>query len=201
MAYLSYPINNYPDTCATITLPSVLAEFCIRADETELDNESEVNMILLSEVDPDNPENPLYVPTDLTSLVAWNAAIDNAGDGIKQIYCIGDLPQPSGGNRRVSNNREIIGEKDFVLNVDIDDVNNTNYDASIALEGGHDMFMWYTTLGRKLYGSTATNMKGIRCKLLVNDILLASGNDSYEVLKWQFAWSHVHKPWRMESPF
>ena len=198
----AYTIISSEATCTDAVFGAWSAEPCTDAAEVELNNESEIAMILMSDPDDTDPTIPKYKPTDFTSLSAWETAIDNAGSGIKRLYCVGDMPEPNTNSRKVSNGRESVGDKNFILNVDIDDVNNTNYDESMKHEKGKQVFLWFVTLGKKLYGTkVGSHENGILCNLSANNIILNRGEGNYEVLRLQFTWDAPHKPWRMNSPF
>ena len=194
----AYPKATDAANCAALTLPNVLAEDCVDADSVEVDNESEIQFLLMSEVDPANPDAPLYKPTDVTSAAAWATAIVNTGAGIKKLYVIGDMPVPSKTTRQVSGGRKRVGKKQFVANLDVDDTNNTTYDASRIIEGGAEVFIWLVTKGNKLYGADAIYSNGIRA-FIDNDIDLQRG-DAYESIKITAEWEAFEKPPRIDWP-
>jgi len=170
------------DACSD-NLPAV--EFSICAPEI---NQGEIDAIFVT-----NVGNPLTDETDAAEWATRMAAI--GATKIIELHVIGDKPAPEENNIMISRNIEVPGNKGHVINVEIQQTNQVNYDFLRAMECGKQVLVWYRTSGGLLYGGAA----GIPGSLKLNEIITKSRK---EIITFQgtFKWSAKHHPCRTLSP-
>ena len=138
----------------------------------------EIGWIYLTNVD-----NPL---TDWTDIGEWNPRLNNTStdtDAIRFFYVAGDKPPAEVNESKISLCRTVYSEKTHTVNFDIDETNNTNYDAMRQIECGGTYLAWYAT-PNKLYGGNA----GIEVEIGMNHNITRGCTEINLIpgtLKWQ----------------
>lgn len=163
--------------CDSRTIPTVEFDDC-----NPKVHESEITDIYFAKEDPLNPGQPATGSIDWSSAAAIEAAF-NGTNGFR-ITVVGDKPPAEPNQRVISKRRTVNGKKKFTINADIDETNDTNYEAMRKLECGGEWFFWYVILGAKVYGGPL----GIKGNVADADDVLERGEGSFErfpiVLNW-----------------
>lgn len=178
--------------CSTDTNPTVLFNECA---ENVVENLSEIVGVLISMPTEADPTVPEFVPVDVTDLAAWEAAI-TAGT-VNHEFVIGDKPATEQEERPISRGRTKVGDKKHLINIDVDENTDENYDAMRQRQDRPIVFIWYYTLGGKIYGSTT----GIKSKITKADEVLGRGADTYALIQYAIEWEAATNPPRDDSPF
>lgn len=188
-----YTLPTFTGDCdQTFVLPTTDFNDCPEAVEQD---KSEIAGVIIALPDAADPNVAAITVVDETDLAEWEIHLATAN--ADHYYGIGDKPKPEFTNRVISRGRETRGEKNFVLNFDIDETTDENYETMRNYEGKPTVFMWYYTLGNKIYGGTT----GIKCTVDEADAVNARGADSYEVYPLIFKWRSKGHPPRNTSPF
>lgn len=146
-------------TCASVNLPAVKADFC----------NPNVNFGQIDKIYLGYPSNPMV---DWTSLVEWNARLDNTTladlTKIRYLHVIGDKPAAASNELKISVNRRIYTPKIHTVNIKVDETGSENYALLLWLEAnvGQTLAVWYQC-GKYLYGGNS----GIPCTLTLDDVL------------------------------
>lgn len=177
-------------TCETITcsdacddnLPAV--DFTICAPEV---NSGEIDAIFLT-----NIGNSL---TDENSLVEWTGRLAATDDTkIIELHVIGDKPAATENEIVISRNTIVSGNKDHVINIEIQQTNHTNYEFMRSMECGRKVLGWYRTSGGKLYGGK----DGIEMTVRLNHIIPKS-NKEITIFAGTAKWSAKFHPCETDS--
>jgi len=136
--------------------------------------------------------------TNVELLAEWTARLsetDTGADKIRELTIIGDLPIPEQTEQTISGDRTVVGFKQFVLNVRIDETNDTNYNFLLQYECNVKIKAWFETADGVLYGGN----EGIEGTLRLNNMIPEARTDvaSFQgTLKWKNQFS----PLRCASP-
>lgn len=173
-----------PTTCAS-ALPEV--QFSICAPVT---NFGQVAKMYIG--------NDGYPLTDENDLAEWttraNLAISDPSR-IMELSMIGDVPLPTGNEIALSRGRTAQGAKDRVLNIKVDETNDTNYEMMRSFECGKTVRVWYETYSGKLYGGAT----GILGTVTLGEVI-PEGTTDLVIFQGTFKWKHKFSPCRTESP-
>ena len=146
-----------PSDCST--LPAVAFDTC--APELHW---GEVTKLYVAAADADDFAN-------VEDVTEWNTRLDQSavatGDEIRELTVIAELPEPEQTETPVSGDRTAVGFKNFTLNFDIDETNDTNYNFLLTLECNLSFKIWYETSDGMLYGGN----EGIPATLRANQII------------------------------
>jgi hypothetical protein len=142
--------------------------------------------------------NDGYPLTDENDLAEWQARAALAQSDparIMELSVIGDHPLPAANEIPLSRGRITNGAKDRVINLTIDETNQTNYEMMRAFECGKTVRAWYETYGGLLYGGT----EGILGSITLGEVITAN---TTELITFQgtFKWKSKFSPCRTESP-
>lgn len=180
--------------CIDLTIPTT----CISPlPETDFNicapvvNVGEIEEILFT-----NIGSPL---TDETSPTEWATrkglpAIDPTK--IISLICQAEKPAATANEITISQNIIITPSKEHVINGDVHQTNDKNYNAMRQFEFARKVLIWYRTAGGKLYGGP----KGIEASISINEVIPKSRKElSYFAftIKWE---AKLH-PCRTNSPF
>lgn len=125
-------------------------------------------------------------------------------DLIRQLTVIGDKPAPAETAYAASNNRSFILDRPRLINVTIDETNDSNYDLMRATECGIGLSgkFWYVA-GGYLYGgkSGLTNGIGGQKPVLKLNQVLDRGVEAVATFAGTIAWGNVKSERRVVSPF
>lgn len=126
-------------------------------------------------------------------------------DLIRRLTVIADKPASTDVTKAVSNNRVITVDRTRVINVTIDEVNDSNYDLMRKTECGNGLSVkaWYLTAGGYLYGGVEGILSGLggQKPVLKLQPIFERGTDSIETLAGTLSWSNVKSEPRVKSPF
>lgn len=128
----------------------------------------------------------------------WAARIDNAStdpDAIRELTVIGEKPRPEANAVDISNGRKAYGNRNYTLNVTIDDNSDDNYNFARYTGCNGTYLMWYATIGGYLYGNNA----GIKASFILDEVNPVGPND-FATLQGEITWKSKLAPVRMLSP-
>jgi hypothetical protein len=141
--------------------------------------------------------------TDWTSGAEWAANIDNAGSAatdIRQLRIIGEWPEPESNEKIISGNRRYLGVKTFVVNFEIDETNDTNYEFLRSNECSGNYSVWLESsnssgVAGKLYGDN----DGIEAFVKLN-LVIARDENEHDRFMGTITWQSQFHPKRITSP-
>lgn len=174
-----------PSDCST--LPAVAFDTC--APELHW---GEVTKLYVAAADADDFAN-------VEDVTEWNTRLDQSavatGDEIRELTVIAELPEPEQTETPVSGDRTAVGFKNFALNFDIDETNDTNYNFLLTLECNLSFKIWYETSDGMLYGGN----EGILATLRANQVI---PKERTELVKFVGVarWKSQTSPLRCVSP-
>lgn len=135
---------------------------------------------------------------DWTSLTVWNArkALDPTSDtdAIIDLTVMGDLPVAETEEIEISLGRKIQSPASFVVNFDIDDVSDTNYDLMRFLECNVVVKMWFSA-NEVLFGGNT----GIEATIQ-NKYQIERGQKSVQKIVGTVKWEAKFSPERTTNP-
>lgn len=183
MSVLLYP--TCPADCAG-ALPDPLFNECAPTV-----GYGEISKIYLAKADAD-------VLTNVEDLAEWitKLALGIAdGNAIRAYTVIGDLPEPEATEVVISGNRTIRGFKKFTLAFEIDEDNDTNYQAHLTFECNTKFKMWFETADGMMFGGN----EGIEVSILTNYII-PRGRTEVRKIMGKATWESKKSPLRNISP-
>jgi hypothetical protein len=137
-------------------------------------------------------------PLVIADLAEWTARIDNSGTGnvddIRDLTVSADLPVPEQTEILISDNRKIYGKKNFVINADIDDVTDANYEFMRTMECGVTIRMWYATEDLMFGG-----FEGIEAYVKFG-YAIERGYDTIHKITGTITWLSQYSPERVTNP-
>lgn len=139
-----------------------------------------------------------YPMINWASELEWDTRLDNdaAGAGkIRTLIVVGEKPVPGKTVKEISLGRKIDGVKSFVINFDIDETNQTNYDAIRTIECGGNFLVWYQTRDGLLYGGNS----GIEAKIAIDESIPKAYNELI-LFPGTVTWEAEFHPERITSP-
>jgi hypothetical protein len=116
-------------------------------------------------------------------------------DLIRPITVSAEKPDASMTEIDISDGRKAISNVDHVINFEIDDVSQINYDWVRQLECGYVGRFWYSTMGGHLFGGN----KGIKATIKAK-VVLAKGNDGLQKIVGTISWKSQFTEERVVSP-
>lgn len=137
-------------------------------------NESEICYVFISRPSTADPNVPEITSPDFSSPAIATTFVTPDG---AMLRCIGDLPEPEDNQRTVSLGQIVPGKKSFAPNITIDDTSDLNYEFLRMLECAPSVFIWYMTLGGKVYGDL---VNGIPATISKANAPLDRGQGNYE---------------------
>ena len=136
--------------------------------------------------------------TDIESLAEWTARLAQTGGNyasIRELTVSGDQPLPDAGEIEISNKRKVYPPKKWVLNFDIDDLTDLNYEFARTTGCNQRVKVWYAT-DDHIYGGAV----GILGDLVINP-MIERGNQSVQKMTGSFTWEYKFAPERNDSPW
>ena len=134
--------------------------------------------------------------TDVTDLSEWTANLGDTGDDkIRTIICIGEQPEPEQTEVPISGDRTVVGYKNFILNIEIDETNDTNYNFLCMSECGGKYLLWYETSDGILYGGN----EGIEASITMNQVIPREREGIVKIMA-KVSWKSIQHPFRCVSP-
>ena len=134
--------------------------------------------------DLDNWTDHLYV---------YPAAV--AIDDILEFTVIGEQPEPEQTETPISGDRIVVGYKKFILNLEIDETNDTNYEFIMASECDGKYKCNYETADGQLYGG----WEGLDVSVKMNQVIPRERAGVVKIMT-KVAWSSKNHPFRQLSP-
>lgn len=161
------------------------------------DCEPEVN---LSEIEFLIVGNTTTAPiSDLSSVAEWSSRLSNTStddpNALRIIRVVGDKPAPTDQDQIISGGRTVTVSKTHVINADVDETNQTNWDAARKLQCSGQKRLWYVTRSGHVFGGN----EGIAASLKIND-LLNRGEGEYQRLQIVATWQSKFMPERAVWP-
>lgn len=136
--------------------------------------------------------------SDETDASEWAARLDNDdtsdSDKLRLLRVIGDKPAPTDQEQQISGGRVIVVDRTHTLNADIDETNQTNYDAVRTLQCGGEVKLWYVTRSGHVFGGKT----GVGASLKVSEILNRGENEIQRfnmVATWKSKFSPERALW------
>ena len=140
--------------------------------------------------------------TDVTSLAEWNARISLDSldpDAIRRFRVVGDMPVATGDVVDISLGDKYYLEKDFVLNIELEDVSDENYDFMRYLECQFKAKAWVQTAGGDLFGGVC-GLGGANGVNFGVGLQIERGQSSLHKMMWTLTWKSKFSPERATSP-
>ena len=135
---------------------------------------------------------------DWTDLAEWTPRLDDtttpSANFIRTLTVSADLPVPEQTEITISGNRKVYSPKDFVINVDIDDVTDLNYEFMRTMECGVTVRIWYATEDLIFGGND-----GIEAYVKFG-YLIERGSDSVHKISGTITWESQFSPERETNP-
>jgi len=141
--------------------------------------------------------------TDWTSSAEWAANIENSGvavTDIRQLRVIGEWPRAEGNEKIISGGRRYLGPKTFVIELEVDETNDTNYEWVRSNECNGNYQVWIETSNNSgsagdLYGDN----DGIEAFVKADLQILRDENEHHRILI-TVTWQSQFHPKRITSP-
>jgi hypothetical protein len=175
-----------PTGCDT-GLPAV--DFDVCAPELHY---GEVAKLYIAAADADDFAN-------VEDLAEWTTRLSESvcvrGDEVRDLTVLGELPEPEQTEIAISGDRTAVGFKQFTLNFEVDETNDTNYNWLLTLECNMTFKFWYETADGMLYGGN----EGITGTIRANQVIQRERTDLVKFIgtaKWKSQFS----PLRAVSP-
>lgn len=135
--------------------------------------------------------------SDWTSLTEWLARLSNTSadvNAIRFLHVIGDKPLPEREETEISLGRKVKSPASNVINIDIDDVSDLNYEFMRVSQCNTIFKMWFSA-GDYLFGGVC----GIDA--LVNlDYIIERGTKSIQKISGTITWESKYSPERCANP-
>lgn len=143
--------------------------------------------------------NDGYPLTDENDLAEWQSRVnlpESDPARILELSIIGDVPLPTANEVALSRGRTSAGISDHVLNIEIDENNDTNYEFARQTQcGSFTKRAWYETYDGDLYGGA----KGILGTARLAEEIAQNSTDLRKI-KGTFKWKEQFQPCRTASP-
>lgn len=151
-----------PTTCAG-TLGTVAFDEC--APEVHYGEIARMYLWALDDI-------PFASQAEFDSLAHWATHLSNddtppVSDAIRTFTVIGDMPEPEQTETTISGDRVVYGFKKFVLNLEIDETNDTNYNFLLLSECGGKYKALFETADGIVYGGYS----GLEVSLKMNQVI------------------------------
>ena len=171
--------------CNQQTLPTVSF-----SDSCPEINPSEIEEIYFTEPDA-APFTDVSQPGEWATRLSQTA---NTAGSIRRLNVVGDKPAAAEQRKTISKQREVFTDATHTLNAEIDETNDTNYDAMREMQCQPKWRIWYKTRGGKNYGGN----EGILANISIRDVL--GRGDEHEKFVLTATWRSKFDPPRVTSP-
>ena len=145
----------------------------------------------------DSATPPFANQGEFDSAVHWNTHLNPSGSSltdIREFTVIGEMPEPEQTETPISGDRIVIGFKKFVLNLEIDETNETNYTFLLASECNGKYKMAFQTADGLIYGG----WRGIDVTLKMNQVIPRERSAVVKIMV-KVSWTHKNHPLRQIS--
>jgi len=133
---------------------------------------------------------------DVSALAEWTAKLADTGDDkIRTLIVIGEQPEPEQTEVPISGDRVVTGYKKFIINAEIDETNEINYNFMAMSECGGKYLIWYETSDGILYGGN----DGIEASMKMNQVIPKERTGIVKILA-KVSWNSKQHPFRCVSP-
>jgi len=150
-------------------------------------NESEIAYMFLSVPSSGDINVPAITSPNFSTPAVATTFVAPSG---AMLQVIGDLPEPESSQRVGSGRRILRDKKNFTVNFTIDDTTDENYEFLRTLECSPSVFVWFMTLGGKVYGAVDNGIPGMVSKANAPLDRGAGTYERFEVsINWR-AWGH-----------
>jgi hypothetical protein len=176
-----------PTTCAG-TLGSINFDDC--APEVHF---GEIARLYLAALD----ETPFANQANFDSPVYWATKLSETAitaGAIREFTVIGEMPEPGQTDIPISGDRIVQGFKMFVLNLEIDETNETNYNFLLLSECGGKYKAWFETADGIIYGG----WQGLEVSVKMNQVIPKTRQEIVKILV-KVSWSSRNHPLRQVS--
>lgn len=174
------------DTACPVDCTTPLPVFAFSACGAEF-NLSQINYLYIMNAD--------YPLVDWSNPAEWAARLilTTEPNAIRRLTVIGSIAEPTSTTVDRSGGRTSTSPLSYTLLADIDENNNTNYDAVRVFGCSGNYRIYYSTLGGKLYDPNAI------ASIKASEPLTASKED-YALIKLVITWSERKMPLRIDNP-
>lgn len=145
----------------------------------------------------DSATPPFASQAEFDSMAHWNSHLNQTATAIsdiRQFTVIGEQPEPEQTETPISGDRIVVGYKKFVLNLEIDETNETNYSFLMSSECNGKYKACYETADGLIYGGYL----GLDVTLKINQVI---PKERSAVVKFmvKVTWTSKHHPFRQIS--
>ena len=136
--------------------------------------------------------------TDWTALAEWTARLSTDSvdpDAIRRFRVVGTQPAASQDATDISLGQKYYGEKEFTLNIELEDISDENYEFARNMECNVLVKAWWATAGGDLFGGNCGEDVSISSNLQIE-----AGQNSIHKLMWTITWKNKFSPERTTSP-
>lgn len=149
----------------------------------------EVNFGEIDAIFVTNVGNPLTNEND-PSEWATRIALDPSDPArIDEFHVMAEKPAAESSEIKISRDITVVGQKSHTINGEIQQTNNTNYNAMRQYECGKKVLFWYRTAGGKLYGGP----NGIEGSFVINHVIPKSRKE-LAVFAFSLKWEAQYHP-------
>lgn len=143
--------------------------------------------------------NDGYPLTDENDLAEWQARVnlpESDPARILELSIVGDVPLPTANEIQLSRGRTATGLSEHVLNMEIDENNDVNYEFARQTQcGAFTKRVWYETYDGDLYGGK----KGVLATVRLAEEM-PQGSGELRKIKGTAKWKDQFQPCRTASP-
>jgi hypothetical protein len=141
---------------------------------------------------------PFASQAQYDSAAHWATHLNDSGvaiDDIREFTVIGEMPEPEQTETPISGDRIVVGYKKFVLNLEIDETNETNYNFLLASECNGKYKANFETADGILYGGYL----GLDVSVKMNQVIPKERSGIVKIMT-KITWSSKNHPFRQISP-
>lgn len=145
----------------------------------------------------DSATPPFASQAEYDSVAHWATHLNQTATAISDIReftVIGEMPEPEQTETPMSGDRIAVGYKKFVLNLEIDETNETNYNFLLASECNGKYKANFETADGILYGG----FLGIDVSIRMNQVIPKSRQELVKIMV-KVSWNSKNHPFRQIS--
>jgi hypothetical protein len=142
-------------------------------------------------------EAPFATQAEFDSAAHWATHISDSGatsGAIREFIIMGELPEPEQTEVAISGDRTVTGFKKFVMNFEIDETNETNYNFLLLSECGGKYKACFETADGIIYGG----YNGLEVSLKMNQPI-PKGRQEVVKITGKMTWQSKNHPLRQIS--
>lgn len=185
MSVISLPVC--PTTCGG-TLGAIDFDDC--APEVHFGEIAKLYLGVLDEI-------PFASQAEFDSAAHWATHLSDSATtagAIREFTVIGEMPEPEQTEVPISGDRIVQGFKKFVLNLEIDETNETNYNFLLLSECGGKYKAWFETADGIIYGG----YQGLEVSVKMNQPIPKSRQELVKITV-KVSWQSKNHPLRQIS--